>query len=140
MSSNQSKVSTTTGGISSTTNTSTSANSTDDNNIKARPHFVSHWQLLEKRLGLPALFLAASTTIGLVSGFITGGVTAVMTNRIETPAARPHILKVTRLMGIAGLVHGIVGAGIIATRGHDDLKNRAVSGCAAGLSLGITRI
>lgn len=54
---------------------------------------------LDNLLGTPVLFALASSTVGLVSGFITGGVTAVATNIIETPAARPHILRLTRIFG-----------------------------------------
>ena len=56
---------------------------------------------LDNLLGTPVLFALASSTVGLVSGFITGGVTAVATNIIETPAARPHILRLTRIFGTA---------------------------------------
>ena len=38
-----------------------------------------------------------------------------------------------------GIVHGIVGAGAILSRGKDDFTNRAISGCTAGASLGIAR-
>lgn len=118
-------------------------------------------QLLEERIGLPALFATLSSAIGVTAGFLTGGVTAVMTNLADTPMARPHILRTTRTfgtgagrmafsyhllystpqnnIGLLGIVHGLVGAGIILARGHDDYFNRAVSGCTAGLALGISR-
>lgn len=54
---------------------------------------------LERLVGLPAAFLLVSTTVALASGFSIGGVTAVMTNIIETPKAVPHILRTTRLVG-----------------------------------------
>lgn len=94
---------------------------------------------LETLLGFPALFAVVSTTIGLSGGFLTGGVTAVMYNLIETPLAVPHILRLTRLFGLAGVVHGIVGAGLISIKGRDDFRNRMLSGCAAGLSMGISQ-
>lgn len=56
-------------------------------------------QLLEERMGLPALFATLSSAIGVTAGFLTGGVTAVMTNLAETPMARPHILRTTRTFG-----------------------------------------
>lgn len=59
----------------------------------------SRLKRLDEVLGTPVLFALASSTVGLVSGFITGGVTAVMTNIVETPAARPHILRLTRIFG-----------------------------------------
>lgn len=102
-----------------------------------RPKTAS--ELLQEQFGAAAVFAAASTTIGLVSGATVGFVTAVMTNRMDTPIARPHIFKATRLLGLAGLVHGVVGAGVMMTRGKDDYYNRIVSGCAAGASLGIMR-
>ena len=98
------------------------------------------WELLEKRIGTPALFLGASTTVGLLSGWTIGLVTAVSTNLMETAAARPHILRMTRWFGMAGVVHGIVGAGILAVTGTDSYKNRAISGCATGLAMGISSI
>lgn len=88
---------------------------------------------------LAAVFAAASTAIGLVSGSTVGFVTAVMTNRMDTPMAKPHIFRATRLLGLVGLVHGMVGAGVILSRGVDDYYTRAVSGCAAGASLGMIR-
>jgi hypothetical protein len=57
---------------------------------------------------------------------------------METPAARPHILRMTRWFGLAGVVHGIVGAGILAVTGSDSYKNRAIAGCTAGLAMGIS--
>ena len=54
---------------------------------------------LEDKIGLPATFALTSATIGLISGLVTGGITAVMTNLVETPQARPHILRVTRIFG-----------------------------------------
>jgi hypothetical protein len=56
-------------------------------------------QIIEEAIGLPALFVLASGTIGLTAGFITGGITAILKNLAETPAARPHILRTTRAFG-----------------------------------------
>lgn len=57
-------------------------------------------QLLEDRIGLPALFALLSSAIGMTAGFLTGSVTAVMTNLVDTPMARPHVLRTTRTFGI----------------------------------------
>lgn len=95
--------------------------------------------VLNEHFNPAALFCATSTAIGLVGGFTAGGITAVMTNRIETPMARPHILRSTRLFGLVGLVSGLVGAGVILVRGKDDYWSRAVSGCAGGAALGLAR-
>lgn len=39
-----------------------------------------------------------------------------------------------------GVVHGLVGAIVISRQGFDDYWNRAISGCSAGVAIGLTRI
>ncbi len=44
------------------------------------------------------------------------------------------------LLGAASLAHGLAGAALIAARGQDDICNRAVAGCAAGLTIAAYRM
>ena len=56
-------------------------------------------QRLTKALEKPAVFFLASTTIGMGTGLSLGGYTAILRNLIETPAAVPHIIRTTKIVG-----------------------------------------
>lgn len=92
-------------------------------------------------------FAINGTFLGMTSGPVIGGATAVMSNVINTPAATTHVKEATKLFGVMGLVYGLTGASLIAVSPHvyEDLEERVgyqekmVAGCMAGISAGLTR-
>ena len=116
------------------------------NNFKQIPVIkeLNSAQLEALKIGLGATFL------GTTGGLIFGGVTSLMRGIQETPAGRANLLKSFKLFskpyifqnffivqGIAGITYGVTGASLMIVNEEDSYTNRMISGCSAGVSLGI---
>lgn len=84
----------------------------------------------------PALFFVKSSLLGITTGSILGTAGAIKRGIYRTEAGDLLSRRIFRGFALTGLVYGAAMAAYLLIKRQDDMRGRALSGCAAGFAVG----
>lgn len=84
----------------------------------------------------PALLFVKSSLLAITTGSILGTAAAIKRGIYKTEAGDLLSKRIFRGFALTGLVYGASLAAYLLARKQDDMRGRALSGCAAGFAVG----